>query len=297
MVPSFAVGRTQELLYFIRKIKEEHLIKNHEGFEVYVDSPLAVEATSIFRERMREDFDEEATALLDQGINPIGFPGLKTAITSDESKNINFNNSPKIILSASGMCDAGRIKHHLKHNLWRKDSTIVFAGYQAAGTLGRAIIEGAKTVKLFGEEIEVHAEICKLQGISGHADNEGLIRWVSAIEKKPDRVFVTHGEDSVCEIFKNRLCDELHLKATAPYSGTIFDLAENVFIKEAHPVPIVKDTENMTVMGARANTVFARLLGAGQRLLTVIRHNEGGANKDLAKFADQINAMCDKWDR
>lgn len=297
VVPSFAVGRTQELLYFIRKIKEEHLIKNHEGFEVYVDSPLAVEATSIFRERMREDFDEEATSLLDQGINPIGFPGLKTAITSDESKNINFNNSPKIILSASGMCDAGRIKHHLKHNLWRKDSTIVFAGYQAAGTLGRAIIEGAKTVKLFGEEIEVHAEICKLQGISGHADNEGLIRWVSAIEKKPDRVFVTHGEDSVCEIFKNRLCDELHLKATAPYSGTIFDLAENVFIKEAHPVPIVKDTENMTVMGARANTVFARLLGAGQRLLTVIRHNEGGANKDLAKFADQINAMCDKWDR
>ena len=240
------------------------MIKNHEGFEVYVDSPLAVEATSIFRERMREDFDEEAIALLDRGINPIGFPGLKTAITSDESKNINFNNSPKVILSASGMCDAGRIKHHLKHNLWRKDSTIVFAGYQAVGTLGRAILEGAKTVRLFGEEIEVHAEICRLQGISGHADNEGLIKWVSAIENKPARVFVTHGEDSVCDIFKNRLIDELHLKATAQYSGTIFDLEKNVFIKEAHPVPIVKDTESMTVMGGRANTVFARLISAGQ---------------------------------
>lgn len=130
------------------------------------------------------------------------------------------------------MCDAGRIKHHLKHNLWRKDSTIVFAGYQAVGTLGRAILEGAKTVRLFGEEIEVHAEICRLKGISGHADNEGLIKWVSAIENKPARVFVTHGEDSVCDIFKNRLIDELHLKATAPYSGTIFDLEKMCLSKK-----------------------------------------------------------------
>lgn len=296
VVPSFAVGRTQELLYFMRQIKEDHLIKNHDNFEVYVDSPLAVEATGIFRERMREDFDEEAVKLLNQGINPIGFDGLKTAITSDDSKNINFDPRPKVILSASGMCDAGRIKHHLKHNLWRKDSTIVFAGYQAIGTLGRALLEGAKTVKLFGEEIEVHAEIRKLEGISGHADNQGLVDWVSAI-KTPEKVFVTHGDDSVCELFAGRLREELHLDATAPYSGTIYDLANNEFVKETQPVEIKKDTEAAAASAARGNTVFSRLLAAGHRLLTVIKHNEGGANKDLAKFADQINAICDKWDR
>lgn len=297
VIPSFAVGRTQELLYFIRQIKDEGRVKNHDGFEVYVDSPLALEATNIFRKRMREDFDQEAVALLNKGINPIGFAGLKTAVTSDDSKNINFINRPKVILSASGMCDAGRIKHHLKHNLWRRDSTIVFAGYQAVGTLGRGIVEGAKSVKLFGEEIEVHAEICSLRGISGHADNEGLMGWIGAFEKKPSMVFVVHGEDQVSELFAGRLKEELHLNSMAPYSGTIYDLAADTLVREAQPVKCKKETEGVGIPPARANTVFARLVAAGRRLLTVIGHNEGGANKDLAKFADQINSMCDKWDR
>ena len=293
VIPSFAVGRTQEMLYFIRKIKEDKLIHGHDNFEVYVDSPLAIEATRIFMEQM-EDFDEDALDLVNRGINPIGFPGLKTAVTGDESKMINFNEKPKVIISASGMCDAGRIKHHLKHNLWRKESTILFVGYQSNGTLGRAIVEGAKHVKLFGEDIEVKAEIRVLTGISGHADKDGLYRWIASFEKKPEKVFVNHGDDDACVAFASRIRAELGLDAEAPYSGTIYDLAENRYIKATTGIPVPKKEYTA---GSRRNTVYDRLLAAGQRLLAVIRRNEGGANKDLAKFADQIDALCDKWER
>lgn len=296
VIPSFAVGRTQELLYFIRRIKEEKRIQGHGNFEVYVDSPLAIEATRIFMEHMYEDFDEEAMELVQKGINPIGFAGLKTAVTSDESRQINLDEKPKVIISASGMCEAGRIRHHLKHNLWREESTILFVGYQSQGTLGRIILEGAKSVKLFGEEIEVRAEIRKLAGISGHADNEGLIKWIQSFEKKPKKIFIIHGEDRVCEIFSDRVQNELHLDVATPYSGTIFNLEDGVCEKEGKPVPIRKE-ENFGAKAAKANTPYARLLAAGQRLLTVIRHNEGGTNKDLAKFMSQINSLCDKWDR
>lgn len=294
VIPAFAVGRTQEMLYFIRQIKEERLVKNHGDFDVYVDSPLAVEATKIFMERMHEDFDEEAAALIAEGINPISFPGLKTAVTSDASKAINFDERPKVIISASGMCDAGRIKHHLKHNLWRPESTILFVGYQSVGTLGRALVEGAKKVKLFGEEIEVRAQIRVLAGVSGHADNEGLMRWISAFLKKPQQVFVVHGEDQCCMTFAQRVREELGISAMAPYSGTEYDLAAGAFLKETQGVRIERKEAGAS---SRQNTVFGRLMAAGQRLLAVIRHNEGGANKDLAKFADQIDALCDKWER
>ena len=296
VIQSFAVGRTQELLYFIRKIKEDKMIHGHDHFDVYVDSPLAIEATRIFMKHMYEDFDEEATKLVQAGINPIGFEGLKTAITSDDSRMINFDERPKVIISASGMCEAGRIRHHLKHNLWRKESTILFVGYQAKGTLGRIILEGAKSVNLFGEEIEIQAEIRRLAGISGHADNNGLLKWIGSFEKKPEKVFVIHGEDSVCQVFTDRLRNEMHLDAGAPYSGTVFNLATGAYEKECEPVHVVK-TEKSLNKAMKANTPFARLLAAGQRLLTVIRHNEGGANKDLARFTSQINSLCDKWDR
>ncbi len=293
VIPSFAVGRTQEMLYFIRQIKAEHLVYGHENFQVYVDSPLAVEATTIFQKHHIDCFDEEATELVQNGINPIQFPGLKLSITSDESRAINFNETPKVIISASGMCDAGRIKHHLKHNLWREECTILFVGYQAVGTLGRALVEGAKEVRLFGEEIAVNARIQVLPGVSGHADNSGLIKWASSFEKKPDKVFVVHGDDTSAKVFTQRLRDELGYDAMAPYSGTEFDLKEGVCTKEEVGIPL----EHAVVSRKKPSTVFERLLAAGQRLLTVIRHNEGGANKDLAKFADQINNLCDKWDR
>ena len=158
--------------------------------------------------------------LVRKGINPITFPGLRLAITSDESKAINFEHTPKVIISASGMCEAGRIRHHLKHNLWRPECTILFVGYQAVGTLGRMLVEGAKEVKLFGEPIEIRADIAKLVGMSGHADKNGLLQWVDGFEKKPDKVFVVHGEDSVCKLFTECLKVEHGMDAYAPYSGT-----------------------------------------------------------------------------
>ncbi len=296
VVPSFAVGRTQEMLYFIRQIKQDQMVKGHDGFEVWVDSPLANEATGIFREHMWSDFDDEAMELLQKGINPIGFAGLRTSVTSEDSKAINEDIRPKVILSASGMCDAGRIKHHLKHNLWREESTVLFVGYQAVGTLGRALLDGADKVKLFGEEIEVKAEICKLPGISGHADNQGLLRWISSFETKPAKVFVVHGEDKVCEIFRNRLVDELGLDAEAPYSGAEYDLSAGRWIAAPAPVRIKKET-SVSAAREKVTKTFARLLAAGQRLIGVIHQNEGGANRDLDKFTREIHDLCDRWER
>ena len=293
VIPAFAVGRTQELLYFLRQIKERNLIKSYPEFEVYLDSPLAVEATHVFTRNAEDCFSDEAKERLKKGINPIGFPGLKLSITSDDSKEINIDPNPKVILSASGMCDAGRIRHHLKHNLWRADSTVVFVGYQTAGTLGRVLLDGLKEVKLFGELIEVKATITRLSGISGHADKNGLLKWVESFtEKPPKRVFVVHGDDTVTTQFAKTL-EEHAFIASAPYSGTEFDLIKGEFIREAEPVVI----EKKRAASKRAGDMFSRLLTAGQRLLSVIRINEGLSNKDTAKFCDQINSLCDKWDR
>lgn len=292
VIPSFAVGRTQEMLYFLRKIKEDNLIKGHENFEVYVDSPLAVEATNIFNKNINSCFDEEAMELVRQGINPISFPGLKLSLTSEESKAINFDLKPKVILSASGMCEAGRIRHHLKHNLWRKECTILFVGYQAVGTLGRTLLEGAGSVKLFGELIDVKAKIVKLDGVSGHADKEGLIKWVSSFEPKPEKVYVVHGEDHVCEIFADYLRTELGLDAEAPYTGSVYELESNKLIKEGDKQRI----QPKKAGARRASAVFARLVAAGQRLMHIISKSDGMANKDIAKFADQVNSLCDKWE-
>lgn len=290
VIPSFAVGRTQEMLYFLRKIKMDRLVQGHEGFQVYVDSPLAVEATQIFQENKMECFDEDAMELVNQGINPISFPGLKLSITSEESKEINFNDKPKVIISASGMCEAGRIRHHLKHNLWRPECTVLFVGYQAVGTLGRTIVEGAEEVRLFGETIQIRAQIMKMAGLSGHADKDGLIEWVKGFEEKPRKVFVVHGEDNVCMSFVECLKVEHGFSACAPYSGSAFNLASGKFEYEAEPIAIRKKAAKPS------SGVFARLVAAGQRLMALIHKSDGLANKDMAKFADQINSMCDKWE-
>ena len=288
VIPSFAVGRTQELLYYIRQIKAEDRIKNHGDFKV-VDSPLAVEATKIFNMNIDETYDEEAMELVKQGINPITFSNLHLSITTEESKEINFETEPMVIISASGMCEAGRIRHHLKHNLWRSENTIIFVGYQAYGTLGRSLIEGAKEVKLFGEAIKVAADIVQLEGLSGHADKNGLLKWVNSFEKKPEEVFVVHGEDAVCEAFTSCLKDEYKFKARAPYSGDVFDLIAGEWTEWGSRERIQKKPKQ--------SSAYIRLLTASERLKSVIEHNEGGTNKDLGKFADQIIALCDKWER
>ena len=300
VIPSFAVGRTQEMLYFIREIKERRLVHGHDGFKVYVDSPLAIEATRVFVENHLSCYDTAAMALVKQGINPLQFDGLELAVTPDDSMAINFDKSPKVIISASGMCEAGRIRHHLKHNLWRPECTILFVGYQAIGTLGRNIIEGEKEVRLFGETITVNAHIEELAGVSGHADKKGLLNWVNHFEKKPERVFVVHGEDLVCEDFTKCLKEEYGYNAFAPYSGACFDLAANQMISEGVKIPVAPKElprgHAASEGGKRAMYLANQLDLANKRLQLIINLNKGGTNRDMEKMLKQINDLCDKLD-
>ncbi|MDR0964763.1 MAG: MBL fold metallo-hydrolase [Clostridium sp.] len=293
VIPSFAVGRTQEILYFLRQIKATNLVHGHDGFPVFVDSPLAVEATGIFKENQQSCFDEEALALLTRGVNPLSFPGLKLYITSEESKSINFIETPKVIISASGMCDAGRVRHHLKHNLWRPECTILFVGYQSVGTLGRILADHGNSkeplnIKLFGETIAVKAQILQMRGLSGHADRDGLTKWVNHFSPKPRRVFLVHGEDQVCQAFGEYLRIEYHLNPYAPYSGTVFNLLSNQIEYEALPLSRKKKSSTTT-------PAYTRLLRAAENLLSFAQGCVGRANKDLAKMADQVTALHDKW--
>ncbi len=293
VIPSFAIGRTQELLYLFRKIKDQHLIKGYEDFAVYVDSPLAVEATKIYRDNLAEYYDDETLALLKGGINPIEFPGLRLSVTTEDSRAINFDAVPKVIISASGMCEAGRIRHHLKHNLWRENNTILFVGYQAEGTLGRKLVNGAKSVNLFGEEISVKAGIESIVGISGHADRDMILDWLEGMEKPPKRVFVNHGEDIVCDSFAQTIYNKLKFPTTAPFSGDGFDLLKGECVTRGRVVRLTKTSEGRR----RANITYDRLMAAALRLKTVIELSKGLTNKELAKFTDQINDLCDKYAR
>jgi metallo-beta-lactamase family protein len=289
IIPSFAVGRTQEMLYFIRHIKAEGLVKRHDGFPVYVDSPLANEATNIFISNRESCYDEEALSFVRQGINPISFDDLIRTVSSDDSRAINDDPRPKVIISASGMCEAGRIKHHLKHNLWRKENTILFVGYQAGNTLGRALVDGAKRVKLFGETVKVAARITQLPGISGHADLNGLLAWAKSV-KGVQRFFINHGEASSAESFAQRLRDELGAEVYVPFSGAEFDIAENVVTIDAEPIPIPKKRNS-----ANFNITYSDLVAASDRLAALIRDSDGRTNADMRQLTEAIHKLCDEW--
>lgn len=217
------MGRTQELIYDLNKHMDVFGDKVNEilNVPVYVDSPLATSATQIFRENL-DCFDEEAKEYIANGDNPLDFPSLKFTQSPEESRKLNEKAESMIIISASGMCDAGRVKHHLKHNLWREESTILFVGYQAEGTLGRKILDGAKKVKLFGEEISVNARIESIDGFSGHADKAGLLTWIRSIGRKPKKIFVVHGEEGVAASFAQTVTDELGIQCIVPSRGESF---------------------------------------------------------------------------
>ena len=234
VIPSFAVGRTQEILYELNNLKEKRhdndFQKKYEilmHIPVYVDSPLAISATEVFKENM-DLFDEKTQKLIKSGDNPLEFPGLKFTRTSEESKELNESNESSIIISASGMCEVGRIKHHLKHNLWNPKSTILFVGYQAPGTLGRKIVDGAKLVKIFGEDIAVNARVEYIEGYSGHADQEGLMNFVYSFVKKPSHIFLVHGEPEGQKVLKNMIVDNTHIPVTIPGYGETYDLEREI---------------------------------------------------------------------
>ena len=292
VIPSFAVGRTQELLYFIRQIKDENLVKSVPNFDVYVDSPLSKAATTIFCGDLRGYLDEEAVALVKDGTHMFNFPGLHLTETVDESKNLNLDPSPKVIISASGMCDAGRIRHHLKHNLWRLESAVVFVGFQSPGTLGRHLLDGAESVKMFGEEIAVRAKIVNFQGLSSHADRDHLLNWIDQFASaKPTHVFVVHGDREVAPAFAADLA-ERGFAAHAPRYTEVYDLLTDRIVEQGYlPEPKKKSFEG----APRVSSAYRRLVELGDALAALIRRSQGRDNKTLADFAESLRKILEKF--
>lgn len=292
VIPSFAVGRTQELLYFIRQIKDENLVKSVPNFDVYVDSPLSKAATTIFCGDLRGYLDEEAMALVKDGTHMFNFPGLHLTETVDESKNLNLDPSPKVIISASGMCDAGRIRHHLKHNLWRPESAVVFVGFQSPGTLGRHLLDGAESVKMFGEEIAVRAKIVNFQGLSSHADRDHLLNWIDQFASaKPTHVFVVHGDREVAPAFAADLA-ERGFAAHAPRYTEVYDLLTDRIVEQGYlPEPKKKSFEG----APRVSSAYRRLVELGDALAALIRRSQGRDNKTLADFAESLRKILEKF--
>jgi metallo-beta-lactamase family protein len=235
VIPSFAVGRTQEIIYELYKQRDKYGDRMKKLFDipVYVDSPLAVSATQVFRNNL-DCFDEEARTYIENGENPLDFPGLRFTTSLEESKALNERKDSIIIISASGMCDAGRIKHHLKHNLWRRECSVLFVGYQAEGTLGRRLVDGARRVKIFGEDISVNARVEMIEGFSGHADRDGLISWIDKFNRKPSKIFIVHGEETVMNDFASLVNQKFGIETVVPSRGDSFIVsASGVFEAEA----------------------------------------------------------------
>ena len=254
VIPSFAVGRTQEILYELNKIKENtddpefmRKYKTLMRVPVYVDSPLAISATEIFKQNT-DLFDDETKEEMEKGDHPLDFPGLKFTPTADESKALNESNEPSIIISASGMCDVGRIKHHLKHNIWNPKSTILFVGYQAPGTLGRAIVDGAKKVKIFGEEMTVNARVEYIEAYSGHADQEWLLNFVYSFIKKPKHIFLVHGEPNAQLILKGKLVESTQIPVTIPGYAESYTLDDNLAMEKKYQEKVDKQYLRLQVL-------------------------------------------------
>ena len=276
VIPSFAVGRTQEVLYDISILLEEKQVPGLERVPVYIDSPLGIAATEIFDSSSKKEYyDEEAMAYKAEGVEFFSFDTLVVAESVDESKAINFDDRQKIIISSSGMCDAGRIKHHLKHNLWRADSTILFVGYQAVGTLGRRILDGAKSIRIFGEEIMPRATIQRIEGFSGHADRNGLLEWIGHFPTSVQKVFVMHGENGVALNFAKDL-NKLGYDAIAPDILDTFDTK----ILEANKAPVRKPAKEP-----------ADLIDELHRRMAIA----AGSERD--SMEKELQQLMEKWDR
>lgn len=289
VIPSFAVGRTQELLYFIREIKDQKLVKSTPNFPVYIDSPLAKAATTVFCGDLHGYLDEQALELVKDGTHMFTFPNLNLVESSEKSKMLNMDTTPKVIISASGMCDAGRIRHHLKHNLWRANSAVVFVGFQSPGTLGRRLLDGVEKVKLFGEEIAVKAKIVNFQGLSSHADHDHLVQWIKAFDPKPTHVFVVHGDEDVAPVFAEEL-NSLGFHAHAAKFTECYDLAANEMVSEGYI-----SERKRTAQKSRADNLYAKLVAAAETLLEFAKRCKGRPNKDISALTGQIISLIERF--
>lgn len=256
VIPSFAVGRTQELIYQFNRFYQDNseYKKQLENLMVYVDSPMATTATEVFR-RNAQVFDEETKQYILKGDNPLDFKNLKFTRTTEDSMFLNMDKHPKVIISASGMCEAGRIRHHLKHNLWNPKSSIIFVGYQAEGTLGRMLVDGVKEVTLFGEDIHVNAEIYNLEGFSGHADRNGLISWLAGFREKPSEIFLVHGETESKHDFAQTIKNELGYEVTVVDGVSEFVLENNKIVNKEQALREAVNQEGLVNIKKRISDI------------------------------------------
>lgn len=260
VIPSFAVGRTQELIYELNNFYDHHpeYQADLENLMVYVDSPMATTTTEVFRKNAQV-FDEEMKELITSGDDPLDFKNLKFTRTTDESKQLNMNRVPKVIISASGMCEAGRIRHHLKHNLWDEKSSVIFVGYQAEGTMGRLLLDGTDKVTLFGEEVQVKAEIHNLEGFSGHADRDGLYSWLAGFEKQPKHVFLVHGETESKEGFAEYVKEHLGYEPIVVRGNSEFVLEHDELINKEEALRDAMDSEAIENTKKKIADIHSRL--------------------------------------
>lgn len=262
IIPSFAVGRTQELIYQFNMFYEQHKEYQEalENVNVYIDSPMATTATEVFKKNAQV-FDEETKAFILSGDNPLDFKNLKFTRNTADSQMLNADRSAKVIISASGMCEAGRIRHHLKHTLWDARNSIVFVGYQAEGTLGRSLVQGAKEVKLFGEPVSVNAEIYNLEGFSGHADQAGLIDWLSGFQTAPKQVFLVHGEYQSKHDFADKIRGTLGLNPVVIESNSEFELETGTLLSKEEIIKEAIDEEAVSKLQDKLAEVEKNLEG------------------------------------
>lgn len=260
VIPSFAVGRTQELIYELNKVydSDSEYRKDFEDIMVYVDSPMATTATEVFKSNAQV-FDDEMKEYITKGDNPLDFKNLKFTRTSEESIQLNANTKPKVIISASGMCEAGRIRHHLKHNLWNSKASIIFVGYQAEGTLGRYLIDGAKEVTLFGEKIKVNAHIHNLEGFSGHADKNGLLVWIGGFQKKPKHIFLVHGEQDAKEAFAETIKNKFGYEPVVVRGNSEFVLEKDEIVEERDMLSDYIDDETINNTNETLSDIHRRI--------------------------------------
>ncbi|MGD1818040.1 MAG: MBL fold metallo-hydrolase RNA specificity domain-containing protein [Pleomorphochaeta sp.] len=302
VIPAFSVGRTQEILYLFRYIIENKLLPEYPNIPVFVDSPLSVKATEIFASSIQGYYDEEAMKLVKQGINPIIFPSLTTIVDVEESKALNARKESCVIISSSGMCEAGRIKHHLKHNLWRPESTVIFSGYQAGGTLGRSILDGARHVTIFGEQIDVLCSIVSLHGISGHADQQGLLKWIESFKTKPKQIFINHGEAEVADYFASVVTNKLHIKAFAP------DVLQSFSLLDTTALPMQSESPLPSTISAKLRLATSELIKERESLESVVARMILASKKDdisekdavrltnaIERLQSDLEFLAEKW--
>ena len=289
VIPSFAVGRTQELIYELNNFYDHHpeYQADLENLMVYVDSPMATTTTEVFRKNAQV-FDEEMKELITSGDDPLDFKNLKFTRTTDDSKQLNMNRTPKVIISASGMCEAGRIRHHLKHNLWDEKSSIIFVGYQAEGTMGRLLLDGTDKVTLFGEEVQVKAEIHNLEGFSGHADRDGLYSWLSGFQKEPKHIFLVHGETESKEGFAEYVKENLGYDPIVVRGNSEFILEHDELINKEEALKDAMDNEAIEITKNKIADIH-------RRLETILYNTSLAANTELTpeKLAEINNLVME----